>query len=139
MADLQKEGIVCFYPIPEAIRDQKEPSKFVKGFSREEQIKVGRVGTLRHFERIKKADITYLYNPKGYVGLGLAMEVGFAQALGKPIYALARLLDHAVAGLVWGVIGKKELVKIAKEEKKSPLSRPGAARWLSCQSRRLDR
>jgi len=39
-----------------------------------------------HLNAICQASALYLYNPDGYVGLSSAMEVGWALALGKPIY-----------------------------------------------------
>ena len=44
--------------------------------------------TLEHFDWIRKADACFVYNKDGYVGISVSMEMGFACALGKPIYAL---------------------------------------------------
>lgn len=44
--------------------------------------------TLEHFEMIRKADVCFVYNKGGYVGVSVSLEMGFAAALGKPIYAL---------------------------------------------------
>jgi len=45
--------------------------------------------TLEHFAKIAKADVVFVYNPKGYIGNSVTLEIGFAAALNKPIYALA--------------------------------------------------
>lgn len=45
--------------------------------------------TLEHFDLIRKADVCFVYNPGGYVGVSVTLEMGYANALGKPIYALA--------------------------------------------------
>ena len=45
--------------------------------------------TLEHFEMIRKADVCFLYNPDGYAGISVTLELGFATALGKPLYALS--------------------------------------------------
>lgn len=45
--------------------------------------------TLEHFDWIRKAEVCFLYNPNGYMGVSMTMELGYASALGKPIYALA--------------------------------------------------
>lgn len=39
-----------------------------------------------HLNAISQASALYLYNPDGYLGLSSAMEIGWALALGKPIY-----------------------------------------------------
>lgn len=45
--------------------------------------------TLEHFDWIRKADVCYIFNKDDYVGVSVTMEMGFANALGKPIYALS--------------------------------------------------
>lgn len=34
------------------------------------------------------ADIVFIYNKDGYAGVSTTLEIGYAVALGKPIYAL---------------------------------------------------
>jgi nucleoside 2-deoxyribosyltransferase len=69
-----------------------------------------------HFYKIKMADIVFLYNPDGYAGVSTTLELGYAMALGKPIYAFSdkdKELCRKV--LVRGVTKTpKELVKILK-------------------------
>jgi nucleoside 2-deoxyribosyltransferase len=45
--------------------------------------------TLDHFEKIKKGDLTFFYNKDGYSGNSTTLELGYAVALGKTIYALS--------------------------------------------------
>ncbi|MDD5589621.1 MAG: nucleoside 2-deoxyribosyltransferase [Candidatus Portnoybacteria bacterium] len=81
---LQKLGIVVFEPninepVPE---DSFFHSKLItktifKGF------------TLEHFDWIRKADVCFVYNKNDYVGASVTLEMGYACALGKPIYALS--------------------------------------------------
>ena len=42
-----------------------------------------------HFYKIQMADVVFVYNKDGYVGNSTTLEIGYAVALGKPIYALA--------------------------------------------------
>lgn len=42
-----------------------------------------------HFYKVKMADVVFLYNPNGYCGNSVTLELGCAAALGKPIYALS--------------------------------------------------
>ena len=44
--------------------------------------------TYDHFQKIKMADAVFIYNKGGYIGNSVTLEIGFAVALGKPIYAL---------------------------------------------------
>jgi nucleoside 2-deoxyribosyltransferase len=45
--------------------------------------------TLDHFQKIRKSDVIFIYNKDGYVGNGVTLEIGYATALDKPIYALS--------------------------------------------------
>ncbi len=42
-----------------------------------------------HFYKIQMADVVFVYNKDGYIGNSTTLEVGYAVAVGKPIYALA--------------------------------------------------
>lgn len=44
--------------------------------------------TLEHFDWIRKADVCFVYNQDEYVGVSVSMEMAYAAALGKPIFAL---------------------------------------------------
>ncbi len=41
-----------------------------------------------HFDRIRKADICYVYNKDGYLGINTTLELGFAHGKNMVIYAL---------------------------------------------------
>ena len=41
-----------------------------------------------HFDRIRKADVAYFYNKKGYLGVNSTLELGFAHGKNMIIYAL---------------------------------------------------
>jgi len=43
--------------------------------------------TLEHFDWIRKADVCFIYNKDSYAGVSVSLEMGFATALGKPIFA----------------------------------------------------
>ena len=42
-----------------------------------------------HFYKIRMADVVYVYNKDGYSGNSTTLELGYAVALGKPIFALS--------------------------------------------------
>jgi hypothetical protein len=50
---------------------------------------VARGLTHDHFYKIRMADVVFVYNVDGYIGVSTNMEIGYAAALGKPIYALS--------------------------------------------------
>ena len=41
-----------------------------------------------HFDRIRKADVCYIYNKEGYLGVNTTLELGFAHGKNMIIYAL---------------------------------------------------
>lgn len=45
--------------------------------------------TLEHFDWIRKADVCYIFNKDDYVGTSVTMEIAYATALGKPVFALS--------------------------------------------------
>jgi len=80
---LQKVGVCVFEPsINQPIfEDAKLGSAYVMG-------KIFKGLTLDHFDWIRKSEACFLYNKDGYVGVSVTLEMGFANALGKPIFAL---------------------------------------------------
>ncbi len=42
-----------------------------------------------HFHKIRMADVVFVYNKDGYAGVSVTMEIAFAAALNKPIYAFS--------------------------------------------------
>ena len=42
-----------------------------------------------HFYKIQMADVVFVFNKDGHVGNSTTLEIGYAVATGKPIYALA--------------------------------------------------
>lgn len=53
-----------------------------------------------HLEKIREADFLYIYNPGGYIGKSVAMELGWALALNKPVYALEEPDDTVLSKFV---------------------------------------
>ena len=81
--DLTKLGVLVFepsisQPTPEDafIHSEYITSKIFKGL------------TLEHFDWIRKAEVCYVYNKGDYAGISVSLEMGYACALGKPIFAL---------------------------------------------------
>lgn len=47
-----------------------------------------------HLRAIKEADFVFLHAPNGYVGISAAFEIGYAEAIGKPVYSKDDLSDE---------------------------------------------
>jgi len=72
-------------------------------------------GILGCLQRIDDADIVYIVNPEGYVGKGVAVDIGYAYAKNKPTYVMHRVDDPPVMDLISGVLSPKALIGFLKE------------------------
>lgn len=80
---LEQLGVLVFepsirQPIPEDtfIHSEYVTAKLFKGL------------TLEHFDWIRKAEVCFVYNKDDYAGVSVTMEMAYAAALGKPVFAL---------------------------------------------------
>ena len=69
-----------------------------------------------HFHKIRLADVIFVYNKNGYVGPSTTLEIGFATALGKPVYALESDATEVCRDILFKetIKNPKELVKKLK-------------------------
>ena len=81
---LEKLGVLCFAP---SIHEPISEDAFISSSYVTSKIFKGL--TLEHFDWIRKADVCYVYNKGGYVGVSVTMEMAYATALGKPVFALS--------------------------------------------------
>lgn len=47
-----------------------------------------------HFYKIRMADVVFIFNQEDHIGVNTTMEIGYAAALNKPIYALSGVDDE---------------------------------------------
>lgn len=107
--DLKKLGVVVYEPILNKDRRIDTLSPNLKHFAF--------LGlTHHHFSFIRKADTVYVYNKGGYMGVSGTLELGFAEALGKPIFAFSDTDSEPVRAVLFDEIIKtpKELIKRLK-------------------------
>ena len=60
------------------------------------------------FERIDAADAVLIVNPGGYIGTSVLLDMGYAYARKKPLYALVEHEDPAVMSLITAVLNLGE-------------------------------
>ncbi|KPV65255.1 MAG: hypothetical protein AOA65_0290 [Candidatus Bathyarchaeota archaeon BA1] len=111
---LDSAGIDCIVPQPSQYRDPQEPSKFLTPPSGEALMKDAHEATLRCFERINECDIIYVVNKGGYVGKSTLLDMGYAIAKKKLIYASEPMDDLAVMSLIKEVMTLDRLIEVAK-------------------------
>jgi len=54
----------------------------------------------RHLEAIQKANFVWLHAPQGYVGPTASLEIGFARAVGVPVFAREQVKDPVIHSFV---------------------------------------
>jgi NTP pyrophosphatase (non-canonical NTP hydrolase) len=69
-------------------------------FSADEEAEDPRDIEQKHLTAMRQAHFVWLHAPAGYVGRSAAMEVGYANALGLPIFTRTLPEDITIAGLV---------------------------------------
>lgn len=69
-----------------------------------------------HFYKIDMADIVFVFNKGGYSGVSTTLEIGYAVAKSKPIYALTNDTEEGCRNVLFrgAVSSAKELVKKLK-------------------------
>lgn len=82
-ADLKKLGVIVYEPYFHS--GQEEWASLSEDYKK--FIALGL--THDHFYKIKMADVVFVYNKDGYAGNSTTLELGYAMALGKPIYAFS--------------------------------------------------
>lgn len=106
---LEKRGIVVFKPIMNTNTKISNLEEDLKRFAF--------LGlTWHHLEFIRKADVVFIYNKDGYIGVSSTLEMGAAAVLGKPIYALEKDSNELSRNvLIDKVVGSaEELIKYLK-------------------------
>ena len=77
--------------------------------------KADNAGILGCLKKIDEVDVVYIVNPGGYVGKSVSVDIGYAYAKNKPIYAMNPVEDPPVADLMAGVLSPESLIDLVKE------------------------
>ena len=56
------------------------------------------MAVLQPLDRIRKAEVCFVYNKNGYLGINTTLEIGFAHGREIPIYALEAESDYTNGG-----------------------------------------
>ena len=106
---LKKAGVIVYEPI---LNDDPKINELPNHFK-----KFAFLGlTHHHFSFIRKTDVVFFYNKDGYLGNSSTLELGFAEALGRPIYALNEDKNEPCRNILFDQIIKTstELIKKLK-------------------------
>jgi hypothetical protein len=73
-------------------------------------------GVLACLKKIGEADVVYVVNPEGYVGKSVSVDIGYAYAKNKLIYAMYPVYDPPVMDLINGLLPPKALINFLKKD-----------------------
>ena len=96
-------------PQPSHIRHGHKPDKLKIKYDKKTLTKWEGEGAFSHLENIRKSDVVYIYNKGSYLGPAVTVEIGFALALGKPIFAKAPVKDITVTNFIKRILSPDQL------------------------------
>lgn len=110
--ELKKKGVIVYEPF---LRPGEEDSSW-NSLDEYDKRFVALGLTHDHFHKIKMADVVFIYNKDGYSGVSTTMEIAYAVACGKPIYAYSDKDDEYCRKVFFRGIVKtpQELVRYLK-------------------------
>jgi NTP pyrophosphatase (non-canonical NTP hydrolase) len=114
---LEALGFKILSPTSVSVESEAEGFVFMEGESRYSPEDI----ELRHLNSIQRAVLVWLHAPDGYVGTSGSLEVGFAHAIGVPVYSQSELADPILRSLVTVVPSPESLIEITK---RGPVSIP---------------
>jgi hypothetical protein len=86
VSELHARRVEVLSPSDPTIVDQRGEFLFVAS----DRVRSVRLVQDRHMEAIRSADFLWLVCPDGYVGQSASMEIGFAAAVGTPVFSAGR-------------------------------------------------
>lgn len=103
-AALLERGVSCEWPVSGLRRDPKTMTRDEAG-----------IAIRDHLAKMDRADAIVIFNKDGYLGRSVVMEVGYACARGKPMYAIEPVDDEFLSSLVTAILKPDELVRLLGE------------------------
>lgn len=109
-ARLRKKNFDVIVPLPSHIRNTHKPEELkTKKYDKKTLLKWEGEGAFSHLSNIRKSDIVYIFNKGAYLGPAVTVEIGYALALGKPIFAKTRIKDITVTNFITAVVQPEQL------------------------------
>ncbi len=111
----RKVGFEAIVPQPSHIRHGHRPQELKKNKYDQKTLRRWEgEGALVHLGNIKKSDFVYIFNKGSYLGPAVTVEIGYALALGKPIFARARVKDITVTNFIKAVASPHKLPRLLR-------------------------
>mgnify|MGYP001560022123 CR=1 FL=1 len=111
---LRKAGFVVIVPQPSHIRHRHKPEELKAKYDKKTLTRWEGEGAFSHLANIRKSDAVYIFNKGSYLGPAVTVEIGYALALGRPIFAKAPIKDITVTNFIKAVVSPLKLPKFLK-------------------------
>ncbi len=121
--ELRRHGVVVLSP--RSLEFKAERNEFV--YLADEMDLSPAMIEAKHLAALQQADFVWLHDPESYVGTSGALEIGFAHAIGVPVFARHTPADVTVAGMVEVVASPSAAFHAVSRPLDSPPSRSLAA------------
>ena len=109
--ELKDLGCQVLSPSNVTVVSERDGFVFMDG----EQAQAPETIEIRHLTAIQESQFVWLHAPNGYVGTSASLEVGFAHAIGIPVFSKERPTDPVLASFVRSAETCQEVVNIAEK------------------------
>jgi len=100
----------CGILSPANVDIRREEDGFV--YMRGEETQTPETLERRHLDAIEMADFVWLHAPDGYIGLSASLEIGYATALGTPVFCASPLQDRTLKAMVQTVDRPEDVIPL---------------------------
>lgn len=114
---LRKAGCNVIVPQPSHIRHGHKPEELKDKYDRKTLTRWEGEGAFSHLANIRKSHAVYIFNKGSYLGPAVTVEIGYSLALGKPIYARAKVTDITLTNFIKAVVSPLKLPRLLKSLK----------------------
>lgn len=111
---LRKSGFKVIVPQPSHIRHGHRPEELKNKYDKKTLTQWEGEGAFGHLRNIKISDAVYIFNKGSYLGPAVTVEIGYALALGKPIFSKAPIKDITVTNFIKAVVSPGKLPRLLK-------------------------
>lgn len=111
---LRREGFQVIVPQPSHIRHGHKPEELKSKYDKKTLTRFEGEGAYQHLSNIRKSDAVYIFNKGSYLGPAVTVEIGYSLALGKPIYARAKVKDITLTNFIKAVTTPRGLMKLLR-------------------------
>lgn len=98
-AKLSASGVTCLWPKDDVLPDPKVMAS-----------DDARSALLDYLNDLDGADALYVFNKDGYLGRSMLVDIGYAYAKGKPVFAMEAIEDEFLSHMITATVSPRDLL-----------------------------